>query len=154
MLWNGQNSHDNYVVRASRITYEVALNVFIIGFIIIPAIFFLFEIRRSDFSGSLSRKTILALIFFFIVILALIVFMGIEIESVIGSELYSSVGRSTAIIFKTSRDPVMIMICFTQDMVDWMFQWIYLDEEEILEEMDDTVRSDPVAIELIPDIDL
>lgn len=154
MLWNGQITHDDYVIRASRITYEVTLDFFIIMMIVIPAIFFLFEIRKSDFSGYLSTKTIIALIFFFFEIVALLVCSYIEIDSVIRGELYSGVGRATAIIFKSSRDPVMIMLCFTQDMVDWMLKWIYLDEEEVMEEQDDIVRSDPVTVELVTITDL
>ena len=43
----------------------------------------------------------------------------------------------------------MIMVCFTQDMVDWMLKWIYLDEDAVLEEPDEDQRKEPIEIELI-----
>ena len=152
MLWYGQNNHDDYVVRTCQILYEIFLDIFIIALIVIPAIFFLVEIRKTDFSDSLKTKTILAMCFFVLLIVLLFICSFFGIYSVVGGDLYT-VARTTAIIFKSSRDPVMIMVCFTQDMVDWMLKWIYLDEDAIFEDSDEPKRQDPSAIEIdCPDL--
>ena len=148
LLWFGQINHDDYVVRTGQILYEVFLDLFIIVLIVIPAMFFLIEIRKTDFSDSLKIKTILAMCFFGALIILLIICSSFEIYSVVGGNLYT-VARTTAIIFKSSRDPVMIMVCFTQDMVDWMLKWIYLDEDAIFEEPDETHREEPINVELV-----
>ena len=141
---------DTVVAIATRIAYEVLLDLFIILLIIAPSLFFLNEIRRNDFSGSLQCKILLAFIFFVLDVISLLVCFAFEVRMII--EKSSSTQRVSILLMKSFRDPVMIMVCFTQDMVDWMLQWIYLDEDAILKQDEGVKNHSPdevLEIELV-----
>lgn len=150
-LYQANNNLDYEIAKKSRIVYEVTLDVFITTLIIIPSIYFLFEIKRNDFSDSLRCKIYTAFCFFFVDIIFLYLCLFFEIRLILGDAVFKR--RDFVLLMKSSRDPVMIMVCFTQDMVDWMLKWIYLDEDAILkqdyENISPTIGDTPLEIELV-----
>jgi hypothetical protein len=138
---------DVKLVARIEIICEVVQSVFIILEIIIPSFFFIYEIKKTDFSGSMRGKIIAAAIFFTIDFIALV---SLAVVQILIIKSAFNLGRDSFVIYKSTRDPVMMFICFTQDMIDWMMNWIYLDEEAIYNEEDESEdREDPVKIELI-----
>ena len=52
----------------------------------------------------------------------------------------------------TIKDLTIIMVCFIQDMIDWMLHWLYLDEDEINKPDEyESARQKPLSINLIED---
>ena len=142
----GIQTVDYGLIRASKIFYEAITPIYIASEIVIPAFYFLWEIKKNDFSGSLRTKIIIATGFFILETILLIVCAVIQIEMI---NNVIDIGREGFMIFKSMRDPIILMVCFTQDMVDWMLRWLYLDEDAIYNDDDEDERQDPTTIELI-----
>ena len=136
---------DQAGTQISKMAYEILFLVFILALINFPALFFLNELDNIDFSGSMANKILLTRSFFIFQILCLIASSIWEI-----STDYTVYNRNVFLIFKSTRDPIVMMICFSQDMIDWMIKWRYLDEDEInKEDESEKKRALPQQVELI-----
>jgi len=135
---------DTEVNKLVRFIYEGVLLLFTLSFIALPALFFMSEIRKNDFSGSLTCKINVATVFFVLEMFLLVANAVIEVVTI-----NSPLPRDLFLIFRSSRDPIILMICFTQDMIDWMLKWLYLDEDAINDEDEyEKNRKEPLQIEL------
>ena len=136
---------DRNITQYCKIIYEIFLFLFILFIITIPALFFLSELHYNDFSGSLSTKITIARVFFLSEIVFWMASAIFEIYS-----MFTTLPRGIFLIFKSTRDPIILMVCITQDMIDWMLKWLYLDEEAIIDEDEfEKNRKGTLNIELI-----
>ena len=136
---------DQEGTQISKLTYEILFLVFILSLIDLPVLFFMNELSNNDFSGSMANKILCVRTFFIFQILCLIASSIWEM-----STDYTVYNRKIFLIFKSARDPIVMMICFSQDMIDWMLKWLYLEEDEInIEDEAESQRKSPGNIELI-----
>lgn len=110
----------------AKCVYQVIFLIFVLSLISFPALFFMNEVANNDFSCTLYWKISLARTFFIIEIFLLIFSCTFEIAT-----SFTIFSRGPFLWLKSLKDPTFMMVCVTQDMIDWMLKWLYLDEDII-----------------------
>ncbi|EAY19720.1 hypothetical protein TVAG_433160 [Trichomonas vaginalis G3] len=139
--------HDLYSIAAARCVYHLLFLIFVHSLISFPALFFMNEITNNDFSGTMSCKINFARICFIIEIFTISFTSLFEVAT-----SYTYFERVMNLTVSTIKDLTIIMVCFIQDMIDWMLHWLYLDEDEINKpDKYESARQKPLSINLIED---
>ena len=138
---------DTETLQIAKMTNEVVFLFFIISLINIPALSFLTDFYEFSMVDSLKLKLNLIRAFFVFQILCLIASSVWTISCE-----YTSYKRNAFLIFKSSRDPIVMFICFSQDMIDWMFKLVYPTEEDEID-IEDEAESKRVLKKTIEIVD-
>jgi len=119
MIYSGING-----ATGARCLFATLYELFFFGVVLclidIPAWIFLKEIDNNDMSGERHKNVIQATLFLFFAILFLIGATVVDI-GLIYTKIHN---KEVSKILVFVREPMYLIICFTQDLIDWMIGWL------------------------------